>query len=191
MQVSFNFGVWRSLDIIGSHFLLVLIEVGQLFFHIIILDSVFLLVDVVLLLIFDIFGSELLVFKESLVFFDGLILLRLTILGFHFDDFGHSIELSEAFSEVGLVIDPLEGVDYGLPFIEVDFLDHAGTFLHLEEFKIVDYILYVERLLFFEQYDKWDIFKLSFRIQDINQELLFFIQRSFVVNEKYEGFELF
>jgi hypothetical protein len=85
------------------------------------------------------------------------------------------------------VINPLEGANYCLSFVEVDFLDHASTFFHLEKFKIVDDILNVEGLLFFEQYNKGYILKLSFRIQDINQELLLFVKGSFVVNEKYEG----
>ncbi len=164
MQVSLNFGVWCGLDIIGSHFFLIFIEVGQLFFHIFVLHSVFFLVDVVLLLIFDVFGSELLVFEEILIFFYGLILLRLTIFGFHFYYFGHSVKLGQAFSEISLVINPLERTNYCLSFVEIDFFDHAGTFFHFEKFKIVDDILDVEGLLFFEQYNKGYILKLSFRI---------------------------
>ena len=85
----------------------------------------------------------------------------------------------------------MEGVDDGFSLVEVDFLDHTCTFFHLEEFKVIDDILDVECLLFFEQYNEGYIFKLSFGIQDIDQELLFFIQGSFVVDKKYEGCELF
>lgn len=164
MQVSLNFWIWSCLDIIRSHFLLVLIEVRQLLFHVLILDSVLLLIDVVLFLILDIFGSELLFFEKILILFDGLILLRLTVFWFHFDDFGHGIKLGKTFSKISLVINPLEGVNDSFLFVEVDFLDHAGTLFHLEEFKVVDDILNVERLLFFEQYNKRYIFKLSLRI---------------------------
>lgn len=63
MQIGFNFWVGCGLDIIRCHFFLVFVEIGQLFFHILVLDSVLLLIDVFLFLVFNILGPELFIFK--------------------------------------------------------------------------------------------------------------------------------
>jgi hypothetical protein len=63
MQIGLNFWVGCGLDIIGSHFFLVFVEIGQLFFHILVLDSVLLLIDVVLFLVFNILGPEFFIFE--------------------------------------------------------------------------------------------------------------------------------
>lgn len=91
-------------------------------------------------------------------------MLRLPVFGFHFNDFGHGVELSETFPEVRLVVDPLECVDDGFGLIEIDFLDHWGAFFHLEEFEVVDDIFDVEALLLFEKDDKRNGLKLSFGV---------------------------
>ena len=123
---------------------------------------------------------------HSLIFFDRLILLRFTIFGLHFYDFRHSVKSCHTPSKISLIVNPLKGIDDGLPLVKVYLLNHTGSFLHLKELQIVDNIFDVESLLFFEQYNQRNILKLPFGIQNIDEELFFFIQRPLVVDEKYQ-----
>jgi hypothetical protein len=168
MQIRIDFWVGSGFYVIRCHFLLVLIEISQLLFHIFIFYSFFFLRNIILFLVLDIFCSELLVFEESFVLFNRLIKLRLSIFGFHFDNFWHCIEGGSASPELGLALYPLKDVKYTLFFVKVNLLDHTGSFLHFEEFEVVNYILDVEPLLFFKQYNQWYIFKLSFRVQNVH-----------------------
>lgn len=175
MQVSLNFRIRCGFDVKWRHFLFVFIKVSQLFFHILILYPFFFLCNVWLLLIFNIFVSKLFIFEESFILFHWLILFRLSVFRFHFDNFRHGIKGCSGSSEVRLVLYPLKYINYAFPLVQIYFFNHTGSLFHFKQLKIVNYILYIESLLFFKQHNQWNVFKLSSRIQNIEQELFFFI----------------
>jgi hypothetical protein len=148
MQVRLYFWIWGCFNVIWSHFLFIFIEIGQLFLHILIFYSFFLVCDVRLLLVLDIFCSELLFLEESFIFFYRFILLRLSIFGFHFNYFGHGIKSGSASPEFWLILDPLESINDTVLFVEIYLFDHACSFFHFEEFQVVDDILDIKALLF-------------------------------------------
>lgn len=134
VQIGLNLWIRSGLDFIWSHFLLVFIEIGQLFLHILIFYPFFLLSYVSLFLIFYVLGSELLLFKKRLILLNWLILFRLTIFRLHFNYLRHRIKCSPTSPELGLIFYPLEGVNNAGFLFKIDLFDHTCPLLHFEQF---------------------------------------------------------